>query len=187
MNIVQTRDDEAIEQLLKSDVIWYCGECMSCRPRCPRGNTPGYVIQALRTLSQKLGFFVESEKGRQQLALKRIIGENILRTGYCIVPRLVKPGLHPEQGPVWQWIFDHDREIYGRFTPVYMRHGAGALRRLDEDSLAELHRIFDVSGGSEMFETIERHSDRKAREMGYEGAGDDYMMETFTTNSNEHY
>ena len=103
------------------------------------------------------------------------------------MPRLVKPGLHPEQGPVWQWIFDHDREIYGRFTPVYMRHGAGALRRLDEDSLAELHRIFDVSGGSEMFETIERHSDRKAREMGYEGAGDDYMMETFTTNSNEHY
>ena len=76
VSIVQTRDDEAIER--------------------PRGNTPGYVIQALRTLSQKLGFFVESEKGRQQLALKRIIGENILRTGYCIVPRLVKPELHPE-------------------------------------------------------------------------------------------
>ena len=63
VNIVQTRDDDAIEELLKSDTIWYCGECMSCRPRCPRGNTPGYVIQALRTLSQKLGFFVESEKG----------------------------------------------------------------------------------------------------------------------------
>lgn len=131
VNIVQTRDDDAIEELLKSDTIWYCGECMSCRPRCPRGNTPGYVIQALRTLSQKLGFFVESEKGRQQLALKRIIGENILRTGYCIVPRLVKPELHPEQGTVWQWIYDNDKEIYGQFTPVYMRHGAGALRRLD--------------------------------------------------------
>ena len=59
VSIVQTRDDEAIEELLKSEEIWYCGECMSCRPRCPRGNTPGYVIQALRTLSQKLGFFVE--------------------------------------------------------------------------------------------------------------------------------
>ena len=75
VNIVQTQDDDAIEELMRSDVIWYCGECMSCRPRCPRGNTPAYVIQALRTLSQKLGFFVESEKGRQQLALKRIIGE----------------------------------------------------------------------------------------------------------------
>lgn len=125
VNTVQTHDDDAIEELLKSDTIWYCGECMSCRPRCPRGNTPGYVIQALRTLSQKLGFFVESEKGRQQLALKRIIGENILRTGYCIVPRLVKPELHPEQGTVWQWIYDNDKEVYGQFTPVYMRHGAG--------------------------------------------------------------
>ena len=34
------------------------------------------MIQALRTLSQKLGFFVESEKGRQQLALK---GANTVR------------------------------------------------------------------------------------------------------------
>ena len=182
VSIVQTRDDEAIERLLKSDTIWYCGECMSCRPRCPRGNTPGYVIQALRTLSQKLGFFVESEKGRQQLALKRIIGENILRTGYCIVPRLVKPDLHPEQGTVWKWIYDNDREIYGQFTPVYMRHGAGALRRLDEESLAEINEIFKVSGGSEMFDTIERHSDRKAREMGYEeGADQQYMMDGRTT------
>ena len=188
VNIVQTRDDDAIEELLKSDTIWYCGECMSCRPRCPRGNTPGYVIQALRTLSQKLGFFVESEKGRQQLALKRIIGENILRTGYCIVPRLVKPELHPEQGTVWKWIYDNDREVYGQFTPVYMRHGAGALRRLDEESLAEINEIFRVSGGSEMFDTIERHSDRKARELGYEeGADQQYMMDVFLSNSNEHY
>ena len=188
VNIVQTRDDDAIEELLKSDTIWYCGECMSCRPRCPRGNTPGYVIQALRTLSQKLGFFVESEKGRQQLALKRIIGENILRTGYCIVPRLVKPELHPEQGTVWQWIYDNDKEIYGQFTPVYMRHGAGALRCLDEKSLDEIHRIFEVSGGKEMFDAIEEHSDRKARELGYEeGADQKYMMDVFLNNSNEHY
>jgi heterodisulfide reductase subunit C len=31
--IVQTRNDEEIERLLRSDTIWYCGECMSCRPR----------------------------------------------------------------------------------------------------------------------------------------------------------
>ena len=147
VSIVQTRDDEAIERLLKSDTIWYCGECMSCRPRCPRGNTPGYVIQALRTLSQKLGFFVESEKGRQQLALKRIIGENILRTGYCIVPRLVKPDLHPEQGTVWKWIYDNDREIYGQFTPVYMRHGAPSGRgvaRRDQRDIQGQRRQRDV-------------------------------------------
>ena len=111
-----------------------------------------------------------------------------LRTGYCIVPRLVKPELHPEQGTVWQWIYDNDKEIYGQFTPVYMRHGAGALRRLDEKSLDEIHRIFEVSGGKEMFDAIEEHSDRKARELGYEeGADQKYMMDVFLNNSNEHY
>ena len=187
VSIVQTRDDDAIEELLRSDVIWYCGECMSCRPRCPRGNTPGYVIQALRTLSQKTGLFVESEKGRQQLALKRTIGENILRTGYCITPRLVKPELHPEQGTVWRWIIDHDTDLYPQFTPSYRREGAGALRRIDAQSMEELHRIFEVTGGREMFDTIESHSGRKAREMGYDGADDEYMMDTFTKNSNDHY
>lgn len=183
VSIVQSRDEEQIEQLMKGDRIWFCGECLSCRPRCPRGNTPAYVIQALRTLSQKLGFFVESEKGRQQLALKRTIGENILRTGYCITPRLVAPDLHPEQGTVWNWIYRNDREVYAQFTPSYGREGAGALRRMSDETLGELHRIFEVTGGSEFFDTIERHSERKAREMGYDGADRRYFMDTFTRNS----
>ncbi|MCX4262820.1 MAG: 4Fe-4S dicluster domain-containing protein [Alistipes sp.] len=187
VNTVLTRDDEQIERLLRSETIWYCGECLSCRPRCPRGNTPAYVIQGLRTLSQRLGFFVESEKGRQQLAIKRLIGDNILKTGYCLVPRNIKPELHPEQGAVWEWITRNDEEVYGRFTPVYGAEGEGALRRIDEESMQELHRIFDVSGGREFYDTIERHSERKAREMGFDGADDDYMMQTYTTNSEKHY
>jgi len=186
ISTVQTRDDSQIEALLRSDTIWYCGECMSCRPRCPRGNTPGYVIQALRTLSQKTGLFVESEKGRQQLALKRTIGENIMKTGYCITPRLVAPQLHPEQGPVWEWIYNNDKDVYGRFTDNYMKEGAGPVRKIDEQSLAELHAIFRESGGEEFFDTIEKHSDRKAREMGYDGASEQYMMDCYTRNSGEH-
>ena len=53
--------------------------------------------------------------------------------------------------------------------------------------MEELHRIFDVTGGKEFFDTIEKHSDRKAREMGYDRADDEYMMDTYTKNSNEHY
>ncbi len=184
--IVQTRDDDAIEELMKSNVIWYCGECMSCRPRCPRKNTPGYVIQALRTLSQKLGFFVESEKGRQQLALKRFIGDTILRTGYCITPKGILPDLHPEQGTVWKWIHENDVEIYSQFSPVYLSEGAGALRSIDKEGMKELHKIFEVSGGTAMFDTIEKFSDEKAREMGYEGADQEYLMDVYTKNSNDH-
>ncbi len=184
--IVQTRDDEAIEELMRSDVIWYCGECMSCRPRCPRGNTPGYIIQALRTLSQQLGLFVESEKGRQQIALKRVIGENILKTGYCLTPPIIDPELHPEQGPVWQWIHKNNDEIYTSFDPNYMKYGEGCLRKISDDALDEIRRIFEVSGGKEFYDVIEKHSERKAREMGYDGADDTYMMDTMLKNSNQH-
>lgn len=186
VTIVQTRDEVEIERLLRSDTIWYCGECMSCRPRCPRGNTPGYVIQALRTVSQRTGLFVESEKGRQQLALKRFIGDNILATGYCLTPRNIRPELHPEQGPVWQWIVDNDEDVYANFTDVYLKEGAGALRRVDDKTMTEIRRIFEVSGGQAFYDAIEEHSERKAREMGYDGATEEYMMETYTVNSNNH-
>ncbi len=184
-SIVQTRDEAAIEELLKSETIWFCGECMSCRPRCPRHNTPGYIIQALRTLSQKLGFFVESEKGRQQLAIKRTVGEHILSTGYCITPKLLNPDLHPEQGEVWRWIYENDQEVFGRFTPAYRVPGSGALREIQADSLAEINRIFEVTGGREFFDNIERCSEVKAREMGYDGATNEYMMDRYLNKNNE--
>ena len=187
VSTVQTQDDDAIERLLRSETIWYCGECMSCRPRCPRDNTPGYVIQALRTLSQKLGFFVESEKGRQQIALKRTVGDNILRTGYCLTPRLINPDLHQEQGPVWRWIYDNDKEVYGRFNPHYMEEGPGALRRISDDAMAEIRSIFEETGGVAFFDRIEECSDRKARELGFDGANDEYVMYTYTTNSDTHH
>ena len=184
--MVQTKDDDAIEKLLKSDTIWYCGECMSCRPRCPRGNTPGYIIQSLRTLSQKLGFFTESEKGRQQLAIKRTIGQNILTSGYCVKPNFVDPDLHPEQGPVWRWIHDNDKDVFERFGDNYCKVGVGAGRKIDDRSMEEIRSIFEVTGGMRFFENIETCSDKKAKEMGYEKAGDDYFHDVFTTNSGQH-
>ena len=60
--IVQSKDEDKIEELLRSETIWYCGQCMSCKTRCPRGNAPGLVINALRGLSQELGYFTDSEK-----------------------------------------------------------------------------------------------------------------------------
>ena len=100
VDAVQNRDEKVLEDLLKSETSWDCGQCMSCKTRCPRGNTPGFIIQALRKLSIKLGYFTESEKGRQQFAIKRTVGENILNYGYCVYPDAVTPNLHPEQGPV---------------------------------------------------------------------------------------
>ena len=47
---VQRGDEAEIERLLRSDTLWYCGQCMSCKTRGPRGNVPGELISVLRRL-----------------------------------------------------------------------------------------------------------------------------------------
>lgn len=186
---LETRDDEKIEAMLKSDFIWYCGECMSCKTRCPRGNVPGGLISVCRSFSQDLGYFVESEKGRQQLAVKRTIGEWILDHGYCLFPQQIEPQSHPEQGPVWEWITNSLKDVYGRFDATYQEEGPGILRKIPQDSLDELKRIFDVTGGTARFEKLEECSKQKAEEMGLEfspGQKSEYYLYVYNFNSNKH-
>lgn len=186
---LQSRDEEKIEALLKSDFIWYCGECMSCKTRCPRGNAPGLLISAIRSLSQDLGYFVESEKGRQQLAIKRTIGEWILNFGYCIFPQEIELDAHPEQGPVWGWITGNLKGVYGKFDAHYQEEGPGILRKIPQGSLDELKKIFDVTGGTERFEKLEEFSRKKAEEMGIEfshGQKSEYYLHVYNQNSGKH-
>ncbi len=187
--ILQSRDDARIETLLKSDTIWYCGECMSCVTRCPRGNAPGLLITVLRAASQDLGFFVESEKGRQQLAIKRTVGDWILKYGYCLYPNEIHPENHPEQGPLWEWEFAHIDEVMDRLGANYNKTGPGILRRIPAEDLEEIRRIFDETGGTERFRRIESFSQVKAGEMGIgfgEGTDNDYFRHIYTANNQQH-
>ena len=187
---VQSKDEKLIEALLRSETIWYCGECMSCKTRCPRNNTPGFVIMALRKLSQELGYFTDSEKGRQQFAIKRAIGGNILQNGYCVSPDIVAPQMHPEQGPVWDWISRNTPEIMEKMGSNYKQEGVGGLRAIAPEVLDELNKIFEVTGCKILFDTIEKHSKHKANELGIEisdeGIGNEYFMTVYTENNGTH-
>ena len=190
VDLVQSGDNEEIEKLLKSETIWYCGECMSCKTRCPRGNTPALVVMSLRTLSQKLGFFTESEKGRQQFAIKRTVGENIFEYGYCVASYAVRPEMHPEQGPIWKYILENSHDIYERFGGHIDELGEGPLRKIPEDAKEELKKIFEVTGGTELYDQIEEFSRKKAAELGLQfdnkGIDNEYFVDTYTANNKKH-
>jgi heterodisulfide reductase subunit C len=186
---VQTRDNQKIYELLTGNMIWYCGECMSCKTRCPRNNAPGLIIMALRALAMRTGLFTESEKGRQQLMLKRSIGEWILKYGYCLYREEMTMEDHPEQGPTWEWQNSHLDELFDRFGAKYRGEGPGPLRKIPDEAMEELHRIFDVTGATDLFEFIEERSAIKAAEMGLEfdkrlDCG--YMFEIYNHNSGIH-
>ncbi len=151
---VQRGDENAVENLLRSETIWYCGQCMSCLPRCPRGNAPGEIISVLRKVSQELGYFRESEKGRQQVALMNSIGQNILDIGYCVHPDKVDPDKHIEQGPVWRWYRENIEEIAPKLGANYHGSGPGALRTIPHEDMEEVHKIFEVTGGMDLRHTV---------------------------------
>jgi heterodisulfide reductase subunit C len=189
VDTVQSKNEDEIEELLKSEVIWYCGECMSCKTRCPRGNAPGLIIMSLRSLSQDLGYFVESEKGRQQLALKRTVGQWILDQGYCLYLEGVGTDLHPEQGPVWDWIQDNWAAVFKKMGANYKGDGPGILRKIPEEAMDEIREIFKVTGGMKRYETIEMFSKKKAKELNMtldEGIDNEYFRYIYKTNNGCH-
>ncbi len=179
VDTVQRKDDGEIEALLRSETIWYCGECMSCVTRCPRGNGPGLVIMALRNLSARLGYFTDSEKGRQLWPLTKTLNNNILHTGYCIHPSTFDCDEYPEAGPITRWVMDNKEEVFGRLGANYEGKGPGVLRRIPQADLDELQAIFDETGGTERMEAVERASRDKAAELGMD-------FETYTKYTYEH-
>ena len=184
VDTIQRQNDDEIEALLKSDTIWYCGECMSCVTRCPRQNGPGLVIMALRNLSIKKGWFVYSEKGRQVYPLTKIMTGNILNYGYCIHPKTFKWEDHIESGPVWKWHMEHLEDSLARQGANYMGD-EGILRKIPQESLDELKAIFDITGGTERIETVNKYSAQKAEEMGM--TPEEYEKYTFEYCSDKHF
>lgn len=179
VDIVQSKDDEEIEKLLKSDTIWYCGECMSCVTRCPRKNAPGLIIMALRSLSIDLGYFIESEKGRQQCLLVKDLCANILDYGYCVYPRRFDYAGHPEAGKVWEWEEKHLDDVFERLGGNLDGEGPGAMRRIPQEDLDQLRRIFDETGATERMEKVREAGLRKAAEMGL--TEDEFMAKSTRT------
>jgi heterodisulfide reductase subunit C len=166
-----------VDTVQKRDEIWMCGECLSCKTRCPRSNTPGYIIQALRALSIETGMFTESHQGRKQLAIKRTIGDHILKYGYCVHIDEVDNDMYPEQGPVWKWMRENRESMLERLGTSYKKNQSGTLRNTSQESLDDLKKIFDETGGTKRLEKIEKDSSEKAKELNidFKEGKDDYF------------
>lgn len=144
--IMQKQDNALIEELLASDTIWYCGQCLGCKTRCPRNNTVGYIIQALRKISLESGLYLKSEEGRKQMLIAQTVGKNLMSKGYCVDMDMVIPEKHPEQGPMWEWVYNNRKAVCNRCGGNYHGDGAGAQRNIDPQSMKELNDILEQTG-----------------------------------------
>jgi len=76
--------------------------------------------------------------------------------------------MHPEQGPVWEWVYENKTDVFERFDAHLDKPGAGAMRKISDETMNELKAIFDVTGGSQLFEQIENYSKEAAQKSGYD-------------------
>ena len=155
VDTLQNEDEDELRELLSSDTIWRCGECLSCKTRCPRNNTPAYLIQALRALSIESGLFKNSHQGRMQKELMKTISEHILKYGYCVYFDDMTNERFPEQGPVWEWIKNNKESVLKRLGCSYKEDRAGALRAIPQESLDDLYAIFKETGALERFKKLD--------------------------------
>ena len=68
--------------------------------------------------------------------------------------------------------------IYNRLGGNLDGEGTGILRKIPQESLDELKRIFEVTGGMKHYEKIEEYSAKKAEEMGL--SMDEYISQAFS-------
>ena len=61
-----------IDELLESEIIWYCTQCFTCTERCPMEVAPADIIVALRNIA--------SRRKKPHDAWVRM-GQNIMREG----------------------------------------------------------------------------------------------------------
>lgn len=162
MNICQAEDETSLVALLKSDKIWFCGQCFSCKARCPRCNSPANVVLALRRLAVRHGYFAESEKGRQQLLAKRIFGENMLKRGYTLVAQNISPEHFPELGDSWEYYFEHMAEMRAWWdVPMDQEGLPGSHRIIPEEDIDELRAIYQHTGAMDLMEAVEVGMEKK--------------------------
>ena len=85
--------------------------------------------------------------------------------------------MYPEQGPVWEWLRQNRESLLERLGTSYKKNQAGTLRNTTPESLDDLKKIFDETGGTQRFKKIEKYSSIKAKELNidFNEGKDDYF------------
>ena len=157
---------------------------MSCVTRCPRKNAAGLIIMSLRNLSIELGYFIESEKGRQQYLLTKDLCSNVLDYGYCVYPRRFDYAGHPEAGRVWEWEEKHLDDLFERLGGNLDGKGTGAMRRIPQEDLDQLKAIFDITGATARMENVRKAGEKKAAEWGL--TEEEFIAKIYTDSDPKH-
>ena len=165
MTLVQEKDEETIIGLLKSETIWYCHQCGSCKTKCPRQNSLFGMISSLRQLSQLKGYHVESVRGRQQYFGRHLWGGNLWNRACTLYFRNPIPEGHLDFGPRFKTYFERQDEFMRRVGAHPDMDGPFSGRKVHPETLDELRKLWMAGGALFLWSLIEEAAQKQATEM----------------------
>ena len=166
VDVALSKDEARIVELLRSDLIWFCGQCGSCRPKCARENNVMALISSLRLLAQLKGYHLASTRGRQQYAARHLWGGNFWNRGLSMYFRNAEPDAHRDFGPRYARYFAEVDEQMVRVGATPDRDGDFGGRKTNPATLAELRACVRQGGTLLLWHRIEEWAAAQAKRLG---------------------
>ena len=166
VDVALARDEDRLIDLLKSDVLWFCGQCGSCRARCPRENNVMGLVSSLRYLSQLKGYHLASVRGRQQYAARHLWGANLWNRALSMYFRNAGADGHRDFGPRYERYWAEVVEQMRRLGATPDARGDLGGKKAEPQTLAQLRRCVQWGGTLVLWQQLEEHAAAQAAEWG---------------------
>jgi quinone-modifying oxidoreductase, subunit QmoC len=159
-------DEDRLVALLRSDMLWFCGQCGSCKARCTRENNIMGLVSSLRHLSQLKGYHTSSARGRQQYAARHLWGANFWNRACSLYFRNADAAGHPDFGPRHARYVEEQEAQHARLGGHPDMDGRFAGRKVSPATLRELRRCVHVGGTLFLWNRLEEHAGGQAEALG---------------------
>ena len=155
VDVALSEDEERLVELMKSETLWFCGQCGSCKPKCSRENNLMGLISSLRFLAQLKGYHRYSVRGRQQYAMRHLCGGNLWNRGCSLYFRNVTAEGHPDFGPRYAKYQCEAESQMVRLGADPDRPGHFGGRKLSPQTLQEFRSCLACGGTLVLWDRLE--------------------------------
>ena len=166
VDAVLSENEERLVELLKSDLLWYCGQCASCKPMCPRENNLMGLISSLRFLAQLKGYHLSSVRGRQQYAMRHLCGGNLWNRAFSLYFRNPVAAHFPDFGPRYAQYHAQAGAQMVRVGASPDRPGQFGGRKFSPQTLAEFRSCLAAGGTLALWNQLEKSASEDAEKNG---------------------
>lgn len=160
------KNEDRLIELLKSDILWYCGQCGSCIPKCSRENNLMGLISSLRFLAQLKGYHLCSVRGRQQYAMRHLCGGNLWNRGCTLYFRGVDAEHHPDFGPRHAQYHAESEGQMMRVGASPDRPGEFGGRKISPQTMDEFRSCLAAGGTLVLWNQLEEWAKKDAKKKG---------------------